>query len=197
MSNDGSYVFFDTPTPLLPQATNGTLDVYQWHEDQASHKATISLIGSGSEAGPSYFLGYSPYRTSKGEAVEGGNVFIGTHAKLVTADTNTVGDIYDARVCMAESPCIAPAGGETAQCEGSSCESPPAEPNDATPTSLTFAGPGDVLVEAPLPPTTKIVKKAAAKNCKKGYTKKKGRCVRQRKKKSRARKTSDKRRARS
>jgi hypothetical protein len=165
MSNDGSYVFFDTPTPLLPQATNGTLDVYEWHA------GTISLLSSGSEAGPSYFLGYSPYVTPGGETVEGANVFIGTHDKLVAADTNSVGNIYDARICVAESPCIQPPPGETVLCEGASCQSPPAEPLDATPTSLTFSGPGDVSSGAP--PSTKTVTTKTTPKCKSGYVRKK------------------------
>jgi hypothetical protein len=187
MSEDGSYVFFDTPTPLLPQATNGTLDVYEWHDGR------ISLISSGSQAGPSYFLGYSSYVTPGGETIEGGNVFIGTHARLVPQDTNNVGNIYDARICVAESPCIKPPPGETALCEGSACQSSPVEPLDATPTSLTFSGPGDVSSEA-LPPARAVTKKANAK-CKKGFVKSKGKCVKKSKKKSKAKKAGDKRRA--
>jgi hypothetical protein len=186
MSNDGSYVFFDTPTPLVPQATNGTLNVYEWHE------GTISLINSGAEAGPSYFLGYSPYVTPKDETVEGGNVFFGTHQKLVAADTNRVGNIYDARVCVAESPCIQPPPGETAQCEGSSCQAQPAEPLDATPTSLSFDGPGDASSEVS-PPAKTVTKKTAAK-CKKGYVKKKNKCVKKPKSKKKAKKSSATRR---
>ena len=197
MSNNGEYVFFDTPTPLLPQATNGSLDVYEWHEDPASHGSAISLLGSGSEPGPSYFLGSSAYTTPTGETIEGGNVFIGTHAKLVAADTNSVGNIYDVRICVAESPCIKAPPGETAQCEGSSCESLLAEPNDATPTSLTFAGPGDVVKEVQPAGTVKTATKKAPAKCKRGYAKKKGKCVKQRKRKAKAKKTSDKRRAKS
>jgi hypothetical protein len=188
MSNDGSYVFFDTPTPLVPQATNGTLDVYEWHE------GTISLIGSGAEPGPSFFLGYSSFLTPKGETVEGGNVFIGTHARLIAADTNTVGNIYDARICVPESPCIQPPPGETAQCEGASCQSLAAAPLDATPTSLTFSGPGDTAAEAP-PPAKAVTKKAA--KCKQGYTKKKGKCVKKARAKQKAKKSSKKRRTKS
>jgi hypothetical protein len=186
MSNDGSYVFFDTPTPLVPQATNATLDVYEWHE------GTISLLSSGAEEGPSYFLGSSSYVTPGGETIEGGNVFIGTHDKLIAADTNKVGNVYDVRICVAESPCIQPPPGETALCEGSSCQSPPAEPLDATPTSLTFAGPGDASSETQ---STKAIAKKIVPKCKKGYEKKKGKCVKKPKKRLRAKKSSDRRRA--
>jgi hypothetical protein len=189
MSDDGSYAFFDTPTVLVPGATNGTLDVYEWHE------GTISLIGSGSEPGPSFFLGYSPYTTGKGEKVEGGNVFIGTHARLVAADTNSVGNIYDARVCVTESPCIQAPPGETAQCEGSSCQAQSIEPLDATPTSLTFSGPGDVFSEAQTLPKTHLTKEAA--KCKKSYVKRKGKCVKVKSRKKKSKKPSAKRRAKS
>jgi hypothetical protein len=179
MSEDGSYVFFDTPTPLLPGATNGTLDVYEWHDGR------ISLISSGAQAGPSYFLGYSPYVTPGGETVEGGNVFIGTHARLVPQDTNKVGNIYDARICVAESPCIKPPPGETAQCEGASCQSSPVEPLDATPTSLSFSGPGDILSEPS--PAVKTVQGKAAVKCRKGTVRKKGKCVKKPKEKAKKR----------
>ena len=84
MSDDGSYVFFDSADALVPQATNGTLDVYEWHDGR------ISLLSSGSDATPSYFLGAS---------TDGSNVFFGTHAQLVPADQDTAGNIYDARIC--------------------------------------------------------------------------------------------------
>jgi hypothetical protein len=32
MSDDGSYVFFDTDDALVPQDTNGTQDVYEWED---------------------------------------------------------------------------------------------------------------------------------------------------------------------
>jgi hypothetical protein len=186
MSNNGEYVFFDTPTPLVPGVTNGSLNVYEWHD------GTISLLNSGSEPGPSFFLGYSPYVTPGGKVVEGGNVFIGTHDRLVAADTNSVGNIYDARVCVAESPCIQPPPGETAQCEGASCQSTPVEPLDATPTSLSFSGPGDVSSSAASP--AKTVTKKTIPKCKSGYArkkvKKKEECVKKPRKKSKAKKTN-------
>jgi hypothetical protein len=171
MSDDGSYAFFDTPTPLVPQATNHTLDTYEWHN------GAISLLSSGSEPGASYFLGYSPYEyTPAGSKtrvkVEGGNVFIGTHDKLVPQDTNSVGNIYDARVCEPESPCIKPPAGETAQCLGDTCQTPPAAPNEP-PTTL-LAAPLVGAVTPPPPPKSKPLTNAqklpaALKACHKRY----------------------------
>jgi hypothetical protein len=144
MSDDGSYVFFDSPEALVPQAGNGTLDVYEWHEDLVSGARSVSLVGSGADAAPSYFLGYSPYTTPGGVKVEAGSVFIGTHARLVAQDTGSTGDIYDARACVAESPCIGPPAGGTAQCEGGACQSPPVEPVFQTLATLSASGSGNV-----------------------------------------------------
>ena len=49
----------------------------------------ISLISSGDDATPSFFLGAS---------ADGSNVFFGTHARLVAQDTDESGDLYDARI---------------------------------------------------------------------------------------------------
>jgi hypothetical protein len=69
--------------------------------------------------------------------------------------------MYDARICTASDPCIKPAVGETAQCEGDACQSPPPPPLDQTPASLAFSGAGNVLLgEAPavvVPPKPRTV----------------------------------------
>ncbi|HWY17943.1 MAG TPA: hypothetical protein VNY27_04440 [Solirubrobacteraceae bacterium] len=152
MSNDGSYVFFDTADPLVPQDGNGTLDVYEWHEGR------VSLISSGQDNQPSFFLGASP---------DGSNVFFGSHARLVPADTDSAGDVYDARICTEADPCIKPPAGETALCEGDACTNPPVALIDPTPGSLTFSGAGNVLGAPVTPPAkgkplTNVQKLAAA-----------------------------------
>jgi hypothetical protein len=136
---DGS-VFFSTVAALVPQATNGLPDVYEWHE------GTISLISSGQDSLASFFLGASP---------NGANVFFGTHARLVPADTGSGGNLYDARVCTTTEPCIAPAPAREGLCEGDACSHPAAAPSDATPASATFSGQGDLT---PAPSTTPRVK---------------------------------------
>jgi hypothetical protein len=195
MSNNGEYVFFDSPSRLVPSAENHTLDVYEWHEGHG-----ISLISSPNASGPSYFLGYSPYQYEdpagkvecledpgrRCEQVEGGNVFIGTHASLVPQDTASTGQIYDARICEPLSPCIKPPAGETAQCEGGSCQHPP--PASPDPTATLLAPPAPV---SPAPLTTKVTTKTV--KCKSGYVrkkvKKKTECVKKPKKKSKAKKS--------
>jgi hypothetical protein len=136
MSDDGSYAFFDTADALVPQDSNGTSDVYEWHNGH------ISLISSGHDAAPSYFLGAS---------ADGSNVFFGTHARLVPQDTDTAGDIYDARICTESDPCIKPPAGETAQCEGGACQTPPLFSLFQTPATNTLASSGNFMFEVKPP----------------------------------------------
>jgi hypothetical protein len=190
MSNNGEYVFFDTQGALVPQATNHTLDTYQWRENMETHERSLSLVGSGSDPAPTFFLGYSPYEyeTPAGrsvcarnperspepgrrcEVVEGGNVFIGTHAKLSLVQSDNVGNVYDARVCEAQSPCIEPPAGETAQCEGGSCQTLPLLPLFQSPATNTLASSGNIVPE---PSPTQAVTKKTTTSCKQGYVRKK------------------------
>ncbi len=164
MSDDGAYAFFDTADALVPQDTNGTLDVYEWHEGR------VSLISSGADSAPSFFLGASS---------DGANVFVGTHANLIASlDTESQGNIFDARICTEAEPCIKPSAGETAQCEGGSCQTPPPAPLDATPASSTFSGAGDLAEQPFVPVKTEAQIRAeklakALKACRKDKGKKK------------------------
>jgi hypothetical protein len=177
MVEDGS-VLFNTTASLVPQDTNGQLDVYEWHE------GAISLISSGKDSLPSYFLSASP---------NGVNVFFGTHARLVPADTSGGGNVYDARICTASEPCIQPASAQEGLCEGDACSHPAAAPSDATPASLTFSGAGDL---ASAPATT-----PRAKTCSKPKKLSHGKCIQlksgRRKAKTRSRKATTKRATRS
>ena len=183
MSDDGSYVFFDTADALVPQDKNKTLDVYEWHNGR------VSLISSGKDKAPSFFLGQSAAEIG-GVHVEAANVFFGTHASLVPQDTGGSGDLYDARICAQADPCIKPPAGETAQCEGDACQNPPPAPIDATPGSLTFSGAGNLLLQALPPPAGKTAAQIRAekltkalKTCRKKPKKKRAACEKQARKK--------------
>jgi hypothetical protein len=128
LSDSGSYAFFDSADALAPQDSNGTLDVYEWHND------AISLVSSGDDAGPSFFLGAS---------ANGANVFFGTHARLVQEDDDSAGDLYDARICTEIDPCFKPMQSSTAECEGDACHVPATAPIDTTPVSSSFSGAGN------------------------------------------------------
>lgn len=161
VSEDGSYVFFDSKDVLVPGALAGVLHVYEWHDGK------ISLISAGGDPSSSFFMGSSP---------DGSNVFIGTHSQLVAQDTDQAADLYDARIDGGFEGLAPPA------CTGTGCQGvPEAPPIFATPASVTFAGIGNFASEPP-PPTKKTVTKKATK-CKKGFAKKKGKCVKDKKSK--------------
>ena len=127
MSSDGSSVVFETAEPLSPADIDGTTDVYEWHEGQASE-----ISNGGGTA-----IGISP---------SGRDIFFGTKQTLSADDSGTEEDIYDARVGggfdMAPPP----------PCSGEACHGEPA-PAPAQPgmsTSAAFIGPGSPLrTEAP------------------------------------------------
>jgi hypothetical protein len=145
ISADGSYAFFDTGDALVAGDNNGSLDVYEWHDGH------LALLSSGEDPAPSFFLGSSPYVTPEGAMVEGANVFIGTHARLVPQDTDSSGDIYDARICTSAVPCIKPPPSASAQCEGDACQSPSSLAAPLSPGSALFSGAGNVPAEVKLP----------------------------------------------
>jgi hypothetical protein len=123
ISEDGGYVFFETTTPLVPDTTDKTLHVYEWHN------GTISLISAAGDPSNAYFLGAS---------ADGSNVFLGTHAQLVSQDTDVNGDLYDARIDGGF------VGATPPQCTGTGCQGvAAATPIFATPASVTFAGVGN------------------------------------------------------
>ena len=167
ISENGEYVFFDTAESLVPQATNGKVDVYEWHEVAGSGGGTISLIGSGQESSSSFFLDSSEM---------GSNVFFGTHAALVPQDTDSEGDLYDARVCTAAEPCIKPPPPKEGQCEGDACQSPPSPPITRTPASFAFSGTGNLPLE-------QTPSEEPVKHCSKGKKLSHGKCVKPPKKK--------------
>ena len=160
LSEDGSYVFFETKTALVPTTTEATQHVYEWHDGK------VSLISSPDDPSNAYFLGASP---------DGSNVFIGTHAQLTAADTDFSGDIYNARIdggFVKLTPSL---------CTGTGCQGVPgAAPIFATPSSVTFEGVGNFE-----PPSAVVKPKPKAKpaKCKKGFVKKKGKCVKAKAKK--------------
>jgi sugar lactone lactonase YvrE len=154
MSHDGAYVFFQSPIALTPQALSnvqvGSLDgeplyaqnVYEYHEGK------VSLISDGKDV--SVGAGFPPRGVELlGSDASGENVFFSTADPLVTQDTDTQLDIYDAHLCSAGSPCIPQTAPPSPACEAEACHGPPGgAPAQQTPGSATFSGEGN------LPPTT-------------------------------------------
>lgn len=102
MSVDGSRVFFDTPSPLVPAAVNGKRDVYEWENGK------VYLLSSGTATANAYYLDNSE---------SGEDVFFATASPLVPSDTDDAYDVYDARV-----PREAAAPPGAAPCKGSACQ---------------------------------------------------------------------------
>ncbi len=127
LSDDGSYVFFETAQELVPQDVNGEANVYEWHDGR------LSLISDGTGPAGAEFVDAS---------ADGSNVFFTTYDQLVPQDTNDFLDLYDARIGGGF-----PAPGQApAPCSGEDCQGPiRGAPALAYPSSATFFGPGDVL----------------------------------------------------
>ncbi|HEY2719472.1 MAG TPA: hypothetical protein VGI52_07560, partial [Solirubrobacteraceae bacterium] len=164
ISDDGNRVFFESADPLLPQAQNGKLNVYEWERDGTGSctdaSGCIYLLSSGSSPYSSYFVDAS---------ASGNDVFLFTSSQLVPADQNEYNDIYDARVGVVEAS--APT-----QCTGTGCQGVAASPPVfATPASTTFAGVGNYAPPAaPVakPKPKKKTSKCTVKKPKKGSKKK-------------------------
>lgn len=180
-SDDGDYVFFETAAALVPQDVDGEIapdptlssehveyvrspssDVYEWRKNGIDGcdrvQGCLSLITGGTGGYRNELLGTTP---------SGGDVFFITHEVLVGQDKDKAGDIYDARIGGGYPP---PPPAPT-ECEGDACTSPPSPPLDATPASLSFAGPGNLLP----PPVAKA--KSSKLACPRGTKREKKKCV--------------------
>lgn len=135
---DDGRVFFDTRSTLVPAATNGEVNVYEYEN------GAVSLISSGTGSGASEFI----------EASESGDdVFFATSQGLVRGDTDNQSSVYDARVDGGF-----PAG-QSEIAHGSGCESaeackpPPAEPPVQLAAASARLSAGGNLLAPPVPVT--------------------------------------------
>lgn len=166
LSEDGSRLFFNSVDALVPRDTNARQDVYEW--EAAADKAGCEEMGAElhvPSAGGCLSLISSGQDQSDSEFVDadrsGSNVFIRTGQSLLPQDPGLT-DIYDARVGGGF-----PQPTSQAACEGEACQGPPAPPNDPTPASSAFDGPGNV----------REVASTSKPRCTKPKTRRKGRCV--------------------
>jgi WD40-like Beta Propeller Repeat len=183
--SDSGRLFFTSFDALVPRDSNSTADVYEYeppgvgtcseesHAFVSINSGCLGLVSSGTSKSESVFLDASE---------SGGDVFFLTQSQLTKRDTDTSYDVYDARVEGGEEEPLKPV-----ECAGDACQSLVAAPDDPTPGSLTFTGPGNLL--APMPgalaagkakPLTRAQKLARAlKACKSRPKRKRSACERQ------------------
>jgi hypothetical protein len=145
ISEDGGRVFFDSPDPLLSQATNGLYNVYEYEN------GSVRLLSDGGGPHGSRLLGASS---------DGADVVMVTNDSLVSEDQNGGEiDLYDVRVDGGFPAPVAPAG-----CEGDACQGPlGSAPLLLSAASASFPG-GDNLAaptSSPAPTKTAAQIKAA------------------------------------
>jgi hypothetical protein len=147
--DDNGRLFFDSDEVLVPAATNGNENVYEFDPDGigscANGSGCVYLISSGTGNGRSRFVDAS---------ANGNDVFVLTYDQLVAQDGDNLADVYDARVGGGFSlPSVPPCGGEA-------CKPPnaPAPAIYGAPASAAFEGPGNPAT--PTSATTKAKPKA-------------------------------------
>jgi hypothetical protein len=157
LTDDGRRAFFNTDEALVPEDTNGAVDVYEY--DVPGRQA--HLISSGTDPADSYFMDAS---------ADGHDVLFVTRAQLVGWDTDQAYDLYDARVGGGfPEPPVAVAG-----CSGDGCQGPASSvPGAAANGSSAFRGLGDLK--------PRLGRHRAPHKCARGQVKKRGagktRCV--------------------
>jgi hypothetical protein len=159
LSEGGGRVIFETNQALVPQDTNGQVDVYEWERNGTGScqesAGCVYLLSGGSSEGDSWLAG---------ESASGNDVFIITRAQLTPQDPDSAYNLFDARVGGVQ-PITPP------QCQGTGCQGlPSAPPIFATPPSQTFNGVGNFASASVAP-----VKAAKPKKTVKVRSKKKAR----------------------
>jgi hypothetical protein len=179
MSNDGQFVFFESPIALTPGALNdecvtgncppehtpGVLaeNIYEWAADGARISGgtapcgepggCVSLISDGRDRNESNKAHQSASTVElQGVDATGQNVFFWTADQLVGQDTDSQVDLYDARVegGFPEPSAQAPCG-SIEECHPTSSSAPVSEGSLG---SQIFTGPGNIFTgPGNLPPT--------------------------------------------
>jgi hypothetical protein len=150
LSNSGR-LFFNSNEALVPQDVNGTWDVYQYEPPSVGGCASSSTTFGEHSGGCVAMLssGASPEESAFLDASENGDdVFFLTAGKLSRQDNDTSLDVYDARVCSTQSPCLQEAETPPPPCstEASCRPAPLPQPEIfGFPASATFSGVGNVI----------------------------------------------------
>lgn len=183
MSDDGRRVFFMSPIALTPGALNSVhigseangspayaQNVYEYDE------GNVYLISDGRDtsAEPNELCESFSAVCLIGTDATGTNVFFSTVDQLLPQDTDTQLDVYDARICSADDPCLIAPSPSLPPCLGEACHGTPAAapPVPSAPTA-TFDGRGST----PSGVGSGIKKKRKAARCAKGRKRRPGNCI--------------------
>jgi hypothetical protein len=142
--HDGEDIIFSTTERLTERDHNHAGDVYLWHCpspcEHPAEEGEVRLISPGTHLGPSGHeegvdLGNTGNTSWPGMTASGSDIFFFTKTALVPQDTDTLGDLYDARIGGG-----IPAPPAPAECSGEGCQSALAgEPLFAAPGSAVFS----------------------------------------------------------
>ncbi|MGA9314853.1 MAG: NHL repeat-containing protein [Solirubrobacteraceae bacterium] len=192
--SDSGRLFFDSPDTLVPRATNGVEDVYEFEP------AGVGDCGAGAASGSTVYVassggcvglissGISSQESAFFDASENGDdAFFVTAAKLVASDYDNGYDVYDAHVCSSEGvACVSEPVPSPPCSSGDSCKGAPSPQPEifGAPPSATFSGTGNLTEPKAKPkvkPKTKH--KGKRKSVKKTKKKKRSRGARKAQKK--------------
>ena len=146
---DGKRLYFEAFDDLALRDTNGVEDVYQWEAAGTGgcRRSRASFSPPQRRLHRPDLLGAERSRLGiRRSDPDGLDVFFTTLASLLPQDFGQL-DVYDARV---DGGLPSPKPG-VQECEGESCQHPPAAPAPQTPASSNYVGPGNV-VEKPKKP---------------------------------------------
>ena len=165
--DESGRMFFNSPSDLVPDANNHQQDVYEYEPEGVgsckaggegyvpASKGCLGLISGGESSQESAFLDASE---------DGDEAFFLTSARLSKRDGDSSLDVYVARVGAVE-----PEESKPVECQGDACQAPVSPPESLTPSSLTFSGPGNLLVAPPPVAGTKAQRKVRTRTAKKKH----------------------------
>lgn len=120
VSRDGSRVVFESPDDLAPQAVSGQqpgcMSIYEYKSSGPIGNGNVYLISDGKDL--SVRASRCGARYTRMDS-SGEDVFFETGDPLVPQDTDTQGDLYDARIGGGFAAPVSPVG-----CMGDSCQGP-------------------------------------------------------------------------
>lgn len=177
VSANGSVILFASNNPLAPQAINSlsgelcqNVYEYRWSEKEGGMtQGNVSLVSDGQDVTASGTICGSGL---DGEDLSGADVMVESTDRLVSQDTDTQRDIYDAREDGGFPAGVSPPG-----CVGDGCQgSLSIGPQLFGAGSATQSGGGNV-VPSVSSPVIKPKPKSKGAKCRRGDVKRKGRCV--------------------